>query len=185
MLQIFVMLSLALATTAIPVLKFRPLAGSNHNPNFTLTLDKNQNLTGSFSICARFKFNIFSSQCIFVAEDTFELYFNEYRHKGGGNLNFANIVFTFPNDFDLEKLLNWQNICITFDQPTKEVKLFLNSERKLHFNITSKDQSILLGSKIWLGNCLDLPFDGEMADVNVWSRYNLFNYWKIFITDFG
>ena len=43
------------------------------------------------------------------------LYFDEYRYKCGGNLEFADVVFTFTNDFNLEKLLNWQNVCITFD----------------------------------------------------------------------
>ena len=171
MLQIFMILSLALAVIAIPVLKFQPLARSNSNPNFTLTLDKNLNQTASFSICASFKFNILSSQCIFEAEGTLKLYFNEYKHNSGGNLDFAKKVYTFTNDFDLDKLLDWQKVCITFDQRSNGVKLYLNSEQKLDFNITAGDHSVKLESHFWLGNCLNQPFNGEITDFNVWSRF--------------
>ena len=179
MVRVFVTLTLALAVAAIPVLKFRPLAGGSNNPSYTVTLDKNENQIISFSICTRFKFNIFSSQCIFKAGKNLMLYFDEYRYKCGGNLEFADVVFTFTNDFNLEKLLNWQNVCITFDQPAKKVKLFLNSEQKLDLNITSTDQSVQLGSNFSLGNCLNQPFNGEMSDFNVWSRFVSINYLKL------
>lgn len=168
MLKIIFLHCLFLSSVSSQVLKFSPIAGDKNNPNFTLTISSNQNSTASFSICLRFKFKVLSSQCIFEAQDSIKLTFNDYLHSGGGNLHFASFVSKFHNDFDLQKLLNWQDVCIVYDRAKTKLKLFLNSELKL--NVSSENKFFQLGSNIWMGNCLNLPFNGEMTDLNIWSR---------------
>ena len=177
MFRIFMMLYVAFASAsaaaAIPVLKFRPLAGSNNYPNFTVTLNTNENQSSSFSVCVRFKFNILSSQCIFESKNRLKLYFNDYRRKGTGHFYFANTPFTFNNDLNLEVLLNWQIVCVTYDQPAAKVGLFLNSVSLGYFKNNFSDSKPQLWSNFWLGYCDNFPFNGELTDFNVWSRYNL------------
>jgi hypothetical protein len=147
------------------------LQGSDNYQNVTLPLKKKDNWTMGFTVCFRVKFENMDDQCLFEVEEMLSFYLNDYRYKGGAVLDFVDLIRSIDYNFDLDEFLSWQSFCITYDNIGAQVQLFINGENKLNFTYHSGNPKVSMRKNIFLGNCLDLPFKGEISDFNVWSRY--------------
>jgi hypothetical protein len=139
-----------------------------------LPLKKEGNGTTGFTLCLRAKFENMDNQCLFEVEKILGFYFNDYRYKGGAVLNFGDLIESTNYKFDLDEFLTWQSFCITYENIGAQVQLFINGRNQLNFTYGSENSEVTMGKNILLGNCLYMPFKGEISDFNVWSRYKHF-----------